>query len=229
VSEQIRPVVAIVDYQMGNVCSVQRACQAVGLKAEITADPDQIEAADGIILPGVGAFGDAMESLHRLGLVEVLLRVVRRQKPLMGICLGMQLLMTESEEFGRHAGLNLLDGRVIRFENPRDDDGRILKVPQVGWNQIRPVTITDDWKDSILEGLSGDTDMYYVHSFYVIPRDPSVILAVSRYGQIDFASAIQAGNLFACQFHPEKSGPAGISIYRNFCAKLQSIRRECCV
>ncbi len=226
-SEPIRPVVAIVDYQMGNVCSVQRACQAAGLSAVITADTTQIEAADGVILPGVGAFGDAMESLHRLGLVEVLLRAVRQQKPLMGICLGMQLLMTESEEFGRHTGLNLLDGRVIRFEKPRDDDGRILKVPQVGWNQIRPVTSADDWRNSILEGLSGDTDMYFVHSFYVVPRDPSVILAVSRYGRIEFASAIQAGSLFACQFHPEKSGPAGISIYRNFCAKLQSLRREC--
>ena len=147
----------------------------------------------------------------------------------MGICLGMQLLMTESEEFGLHAGLNLLEGRVIRFDDPRDDDGRNLKVPQVGWNQIRPVAQTADWKDSILKGLPGDTDMYFVHSYYVVPRDPSVILAVSRYGQIEFASAIHAGNLFACQFHPEKSGPAGIFIYRNFCAKLQSVRRECLV
>ena len=228
-SELNPPSVAIVDYRMGNVRSVWRACEAVGLKAEITADPARIESADGVILPGVGAFGDAMESLHHLGLVEGLHRVVRRQKPLMGICLGMQLLMTESEEFGRHAGLNLLDGRVIRFENPQDDDGRILKVPQVGWNQIRPVTHADDWKDSILEGLPGDTDLYFVHSFYVVPRDPSVILAMSRYGQIEFASAIQFGSLFACQFHPEKSGPVGISIYRNFCAKIESVRRECLV
>jgi glutamine amidotransferase len=229
VSELNQPSVAIVDYRMGNVCSVRRACEAVGLKAEITADPARIESADGVILPGVGAFGDAMESLHALGLVEGLHRVVRRQKPLMGICLGMQLLMTESQEFGRHAGLNLLDGRVIRFENPRDDEGRILKVPQVGWNQIRPRARAGDWTDSILEGLPGDTDMYFVHSFYVVPRDPSVVLAVSRYGQIEFASAIQSGNLFACQFHPEKSGPAGIFIYRKFCAKLKSVRRECLV
>jgi imidazole glycerol-phosphate synthase subunit HisH len=229
VSEFKGPSVSIVDYQMGNVCSVQRACEAVGLAAEITADPARIESADGVILPGVGAFGDAMESLHHLGLVEILHRVVRRQKPLMGICLGMQLLMTESDEFGLHAGLNFLDGRVIRFENPQDDEGRILKVPQVGWNRIRPTTQSGDWKGSILEGLACDTDMYFVHSFYVVPRDPSVILAMSRYGQIDFASVIQAGALFACQFHPEKSGPAGISIYRNFRAKLESVRRECLV
>lgn len=227
-SDGTRPVVAIVDYRMGNVCSVQRACQAVGLKAVITSDPEQVESADGIILPGVGAFGDAMQSLQRLGLVEVLHRVVHQGKPLLGICLGMQLLMTESEEFGLHQGLNLLNGRVVRFDCPRHDDGRILKVPQVGWNRIVPAPQID-WKGTFLEGLTADTDMYFVHSYYIVPRDPSVILAVSRYGQIEFASAIRSGNLFACQFHPEKSGPSGIRIYRRFRAKLESLRRECLV
>lgn len=228
-SDGTRPVVAIVDYRMGNVCSVQRACQAVGLEAVITNNPEQIESADGVILPGVGAFGDAMQSLHRLNLIEVLHRRIRREKPLLGICLGMQLLMTESEEFGLHTGLNLFEGRVIRFDHPRDDDGRILKVPQVGWNRISPVSSIGDWTNSILEGLAADTDMYFVHSYYVVPRDPSVILAVSRYGQIEFASAIRSGNIFACQFHPEKSGSSGIHLYRQFRVKLESLRRDCLV
>lgn len=228
-SDLNRPRVAIVDYRMGNVCSVQRACQVAGLEAEITADPARVESADGIILPGVGAFGDAVASLNALGLAEALHRAVRRHTPLLGICLGMQLLMTESEEFGLHAGLNLLGGRVIRFDRPADDGGRILKVPEVGWNRIHPAARAGDWTDSVLEGLPAGTDMYFVHSYYVVPEDPSVILAVSRYGQIEFASMIQAGNLLACQFHPEKSGPAGLSIYRNFRAKLQSVRRACLV
>ncbi len=226
-SEPLHPFVAIVDYRMGNVCSVQRACQSVGLEAVITSNPGVIQSADGVILPGVGAFGDAMESLRRLELVEVLRRIARRGKPILGICLGMQLLMTESEEFGLHEGLNLLEGRVVRFECPRDDDGRSLKVPQVGWNRLLSVSSTVGWTNSILEGLCGQTEMYFVHSFYVVPRDSSVILAVSRYGQIEFASVIQEGNIFGCQFHPEKSGPGGIRIYRTFYDKLELIRREC--
>ncbi len=222
--------VAIVDYRMGNVLSVRRACEAVGLSAVVTSHADEIESADGVILPGVGAFGDAMDSIGSLGLTDVLHRIITSGKPALGICLGMQLLMTESEEFGLHHGLNLISGRVVHFEQPRDIDGTQLKVPHIGWNRIMPSRGADPpWDGTILSGIPSQTEMYFVHSYYVIPGDPSAILSVSRYGDRQFTSAMQSGNLFACQFHPEKSGPAGLSIYHNFYRILEKSRRSCCV
>jgi glutamine amidotransferase len=221
--------VAVVDYHMGNVLSVYRACEAVGLSAVVTSDASTINLADGVILPGVGAFGDAMASIRSLGLDEILRRVSASGKPILGICLGMQLLMTQSEEFGFHDGLNLIAGRVIRFDQPRDQAGRVLKVPHVGWNSIHPPSPNPDWDDSILEGLNDAAEMYFVHSYFVIPEDPTFVRSISRYGQFEFASVIQSANLMTCQFHPENSGTAGLRVYRNFRRIVQHNRRRCCV
>lgn len=216
----IRPRVAIVDYSLGNLFSVKHACEKVGLEAFISADKYEILAADAVILPGVGAFGDAMECLRQRDLVRPLQDIAQSGKPLIGICLGQQLLMTESFEFGRHRGLNIFEGQVVRFENPIGPAGP-LKVPQVGWNRIyRPDllkqrTAGDCWADSPLEGLCDGAYMYFVHSFYVKPADPSVVLAVTHYGHIEFCSSLRRGNVMAFQFHPERSGPQGIHIYSN--------------
>jgi len=214
------PRVAIVDYSLGNLFSVKHACEKVGLDAFISADKREILTADAVILPGVGAFGDAMECLRQRDLIRPLQDIAQSGKPLIGICLGQQLLMTESFEFGRHRGLNIFEGPVVRFDNPIGPNGP-LKVPQVGWNRIyRPdylkqQTVGDCWHNSPLEGLRDGEYMYFVHSFYARPVDPSVVLAVTRYGHIEFCSSLRKGNVMAFQFHPERSGPLGIQIYRN--------------
>jgi glutamine amidotransferase len=216
--------VAIVDFGMGNLFSVQRACEQAGLRARVTDRPADLSEADAVILPGVGAFGDAMATLTRLGFVEALRDVAASGKPLFGICLGLQLLMTESQEFGRHRGLGIVAGDVVRFEQPPTEHP-VLKVPQVGWNRIAKAPGTS-WEGSPLEGVSEGAYMYFVHSFYVRPADPHVALSVSRYGQTTFCSSLRSGNIFACQFHPERSGPIGLGIYRRFAAFLQRAPME---
>lgn len=216
--------VAIVDYGMGNLFSVQRACEHVGLRATVTSSPPEILSANAVILPGVGAFGDAMDTLRRLDLVEVLRDVAQSGTPLVGICLGMQLLMTESYEFGRHQGLGLVEGEVVRFDSPREG-ATVLKVPQVGWNRI--VSQGRAWKGTWCEGMADGAFMYFVHSFYVKPRDPGVVLAISRYGHIEFCSILQRGNIMASQFHPERSGPQGLQMYRNLAAQLREGSPPC--
>jgi imidazole glycerol-phosphate synthase subunit HisH len=219
------PVVAIVDYGLGNLFSVARACERAGLQARVTSDRCELLSADGVILPGVGAFGDAMRNLRQLDLVSPLRQIAHSDKPLLGVCLGQQLLMTESEEFGVHQGLNIVPGRVVHFGRPRGNNG-ILKVPQVGWNRIhRPCRSTDDpWQGTPLSGLADATFMYFVHSFYVCPEDPSSTLAISRYGDVEFCSAIRWRNVVAFQFHPERSGYDGISIYETFARDLSARR-----
>ncbi|GBD37704.1 Imidazole glycerol phosphate synthase subunit HisH [bacterium HR36] len=222
-----KPRVAIVDYSLGNLFSVKHACEKVGLDAFISADKHEILGADAVILPGVGAFGDAMECLRQRDLVRPLQDIAQSGKPLIGICLGQQLLMTESFEFGRHRGLNIFEGSVVRFDNPMGPNGP-LKVPQVGWNRIyRPDFLKqhiagDPWHQSPLAGLRDGEYMYFVHSFYVKPADPSVVLAVTRYGHIQFCSSLRRGNVMAFQFHPERSGPQGIHIYRNLAHLIAS-------
>ena len=221
------PVVAIVDYGLGNLFSVGQACEHAGLQPVIVSDAPTILKADAVILPGVGAFGDAMESLHRLDLTGPLKDTAAAGRPLVGICLGLQLLMSESHEFGRHAGLNLIAGPVIRFDKPQGSD-RMLKVPEVGWNRIgRPRTTDgapDPWAGSLLEGLSEGEYMYFVHSFYAKPETPGVALSVSTYGGIEFCSAVRQGSVCAFQFHPERSGTQGLRIYCNLAARL-GVRR----
>jgi glutamine amidotransferase len=214
---------AIVDHRLGNLYSVKLACEHVGMQAEVTDDPAAILAAEVVILPGVGAYEDAMLALDEFGLSKVLHEAAARGIPLVGICLGMQLLMTESFEFGHHLGLGLIEGQVLPFENPRSADGHILKVPQVGWNRIhRPAAA--NWENTFLNGVSDQEYMYFVHSFYVKPASPDVMLAATTYGEIEFCSSLGRGNIFATQFHPERSGLQGIQIYKNIAAFCQAAR-----
>lgn len=215
-----KPKICIVNYGVGNLFSIQQACEHAGMDPEITYSKSSIENAEGVILPGVGAFGDAMEVLRRLNLVEVLRKVALEGKPFMGICLGMQLLAEESFEFGRHAGLGIIQGQVCHLGTPLDTSGKRLKVPHIGWNGIRTphesCLPSNYWDRTVLEGISNDEPMYFVHSFYVKPANPDVILSMSSLGDVEFCSSLRYKNVFAVQFHPERSGSEGLAIYRNF-------------
>lgn len=224
-SDREAPNVAIIDYGMGNLFSVKHACGRVGLRAFITSSRLEVLEADAVILPGVGAFGDAMDTLERLDLVGALRQVAASSKPLVGICLGMQLLMTESFEFGRHAGLGIIPGTVEQLENPVGPNG-VLKIPHVCWNRMYQTEGgQDQWAGSLLHGLRNGVFMYFVHSFYVRPTNDEVILAKTRYGNIEFCSAFCYRNIFACQCHPERSGPQGLKIYRNLASVLNAGKR----
>lgn len=217
------PKVAIVDYGMGNLFSVKHACEHVGLSADLTTSADEVRAADAVIVPGVGAFGDAMETLRSLHMVDALRDVAEQGTPIFGICLGLQLLMTESYEFGTHQGLGLVDGTVEFFGEPHEGDRR-LKVPQLGWNALtrapRPDGI-DPWADTWFSGQSDGVQMYFVHSFYVKPADAGSVVARTVYGDVDFCSAVKYRNVFACQCHPERSGEHGLNVYREFARELR--------
>lgn len=210
---------------MGNLFSVRQACEHVGLNVGITSARDEILNADAVILPGIGAFGDAMRTLARLDLVGVLRDVASSGKPLIGVCLGLQLLMTESLEFGSHKGLGIIEGQVVKFDNPLEAE-RKLKVPQVGWNSIHPMkregnNEAETWANSPLAEIKEGEFMYFVHSYIVQPEDKQVVLSLSRYGQIEFCSSIHSQNIFACQFHPERSGSEGLKIYRNLASHIE--------
>ncbi|MFH0954149.1 MAG: imidazole glycerol phosphate synthase subunit HisH [Verrucomicrobiota bacterium] len=232
----IQTQVAIVDYGLGNLFSVKHACEFAGLQAAVTSTRDLILAADAVILPGVGAFGDAMGALERLDLVGPLRDVASSGKPLVGICLGMQLLMTESYEFGLHKGLGLARGPVVHFDNPMEG-GKRCKVPQVGWNRIYRRTDAsretpeatsgqDPWGASLLRGLADGEFMYFVHSFYCRPEDRDVVLSFSQYGHVEFCSSLKMGNVYGFQFHPERSGPRGLEIYSNLAAAITRRRND---
>lgn len=220
-----KPRIAIVDYGMGNLFSVRQACEHAGLNVGITSSRDEIQSADAVILPGIGAFGDAMATLARLDLVGVLRDIAASGKPLVGVCLGLQLLMTESLEFGLHKGLGIIEGQAIKFDNPLEGE-RKLKVPQVGWNSVHQVTREGNgdgpsWANSPLAEIADGEFMYFVHSYIVQPEDENVTLSVSRYGQIEFCSSIHSQNIFACQFHPERSGSKGLKIYHNLASHIE--------
>jgi len=195
--------IAIVDYGVGNLRSVQKALERVGATAVISNEPSVLEAAQGIVLPGVGAFGDGMGNLRAAGWVEPLLAQVGAGKPLLGICLGMQLLFEESEEMGRHTGLGLLPGRVVRF--PEGE----LKVPHIGWNQL---CIRGG---ELLAGIEDGAYAYFVHSYYARPGVEEQVLATTEYG-LEFAAVVGWGVVFGAQFHPEKSQEVGLQLLGNF-------------
>lgn len=197
--------IAIIDYGMGNLRSVQKGLEHVGFNAVVTRDVSQIHAARGVVLPGVGAFSACMENLAAFGLIEPIREIVRRQKPFLGICLGLQLLFSESEEFGRQQGLDLFSGKVVGFHAKEN-----LKVPHMGWNRIEKKK-----QSPFLEGISTGDYVYFVHSFYVVPDDSSIIATTTDYGD-SFVSSIVTDRLFACQFHPEKSQELGLRILANF-------------
>ena len=227
---QVGAGVAIVDFGLGNLFSVMQACRHAGLRGFLTAIADEILGADAVILPGIGAFGDAMSSLHRLDLVSPLRDAAASGKPLFGVCLGLQLLMEESHEFGLHKGLGIVEGDVIAFDSPAEN-GRRLKVPQVGWNRIYGPgkdsgSRHGPWEGSPLQGLEDGEYMYFVHSLYVRPRNKDLVLSTSRYGDMEFCSSLKTGNIFACQFHPERSGPEGLRIYENVASALNAVNEE---
>ena len=196
--------IAIVDYGMGNLRSVQKALEFVGVPAVMTADPVVVTRAPAVVLPGVGAFGDAVRNLREAGLDRAIRQAIEAGKPFLGICLGQQLMFDVSEEMGEHRGLGVFRGRVRRFPESR------LKVPHIGWNQIhirRP--------DPLLDGVESGDFAYFVHSYYVDPDDEALILATTDYG-IDFASIVGRGHVWGIQFHPEKSQDLGLRILTNF-------------
>jgi len=199
--------IAIIDYGMGNLRSVQKAVEAVGHKAEVTADPHSLRLASHVILPGVGAFADAMAELRRTGLGAAFVEAVRAGKPCLGVCLGLQLLFDTSSEDGEYTGLGLLPGKVVRFA-PRPG----LKIPHMGWNNLRvcrPVPL--------LDGLGPEPSVYFVHSYHAVPDRAADIAAVADYPD-PFAAIVWRDNLMACQFHPEKSQRVGLAMYANFAA-----------
>jgi len=221
--------VAIVDYGMGNLYSVKHACEHVGLSASITRERDELLGASAVVLPGVGAFGVAMENLRALDLLAPLRDIAASPTPFVGICLGMQLLMTESQEFGLHRGLGVIEGQVVRLkETPVET--RNVKVPQVGWNRIRQAPSRGNggraWPGTLLEAVADDEYMYFVHSFYCQPADDRATLSVTRYGAVEFASTIQHGSVAGVQFHPERSGPQGLRIYRNLAGWIDRCHGE---
>lgn len=205
--------VVIVDYGLGNIFSITQALKVNGCTPFVTNDRAEIQSADGILLPGVGAFGDAMSKLVELDLVNSLREQAEKGIPFLGVCLGLQLLFTTSEEFGSHQGLNLIPGTVLRFPNSFKDIP--LNVPFVGWNFV------DKKKDdAFLEGLDDNSKMFLVHSYYVEPEDASCVLGVCSYQGLRYPTIIRKGNIFGVQGHPEKSGPDGIQIYKNWLNSL---------
>jgi glutamine amidotransferase len=197
--------VVVVDYGMGNLRSAQKGLEKAGINAVVTSDPVAVQAADAVVLPGVGAFRDCMANLTKAGLVPPVLDAVERRKPFLGICIGMQLLTTVSEEFGVHRGLDVIPGKVVRFDTQTG-----LKVPHMGWNKVH---FTGDSR--LFDGIKDGSFFYFVHSYYVVPDDDEVVCGQTEYGE-RFCSAIAHGNLFATQFHPEKSHDHGLKVLENF-------------
>lgn len=202
--------IVIIDYGMGNLRSVQKAFEQVGCNAVVTADPAVVAGADKLVLPGVGAFRDCMRNLEEGGFVAPIRAHVAAGKPFLGICLGLQLLFTESEEFGCHRGLDIIPGKVVRFPDGMRTGGEPLKVPHMGWNRIamrRPAPLYG--------GVPEDSFVYFVHSYYVVPADPAVVATETGYGR-NFCSSIWRDNVMATQFHPEKSQAVGLHMLKNF-------------
>lgn len=197
--------IAIVNYEMGNLRSVQKALQKVGYEATVTDDPAVLASADKLVLPGVGAYSDAMAALRARGLVEPLKELIASGKPTLGICLGFQLLFETSYEDGEHTGLGVLPGKAVKFELPRS-----YKVPHMGWNQIDIAKPT-----SIFAGIDSGAYFYFVHSYYVVPTDDSLIATTTSYPD-PFCSSVARDNLYATQFHPEKSQDVGLKVLKNF-------------
>jgi len=206
----------IIDYGLNNLKSVSKGFEKIGRSSKVVDTPEEVLSAKCLVLPGIGAFEDGMNGLKKRGLIDPIKQKVSEGTPFLGICLGMQMLFTESEEFGLHKGLDLIKGRVIAFKAPEEMNIDWYKVPHMGWNEIiTPAGST--WNGSFLEETKEETNVYFVHSFYPVPEDNGVILATTEHGKQIFASVVQKGSLVGTQFHPEKSGELGLSILESFC------------
>lgn len=204
--------IGIVDYGRGNLRSVEKGLEKVGFASKMLINPDELDDVQGVILPGVGAFADAMEALRRGGWIDPLLSYARSGAPFLGICLGMQVLFDIGEEHGEHRGLGLIPGRVVRFPLG-------LKVPQMGWNNVQILC-----EDPLMEGIPDNTYFYFVHSYYAVPDDDKVVIACSEYG-VRFPALVGKGNVWGSQFHPEKSSFWGLAILNNF-GKLVKVHAD---
>ena len=198
--------IAVIDYGLGNLRSVSKAVETLGVEVEVTDSSEKIEKADGIILPGVGAFHVGMQNLERLNLLPVLHETISKGTPFLGICLGFQILFSQSEEHGIYSGMNIINGKVKRFTHE-------LKIPHMGWNQVE--FKIQDSKLKIFNEVSDNSYFYFVHSYYAEPEDQNVIIATTEYGR-EFASVVNKGNVWGVQFHPEKSSDIGLKVLRNF-------------
>ncbi|SVC87713.1 uncharacterized protein METZ01_LOCUS340567, partial [marine metagenome] len=202
--------ITVVDYGMGNLFNVTRALELLECDVCLTGDINTIIKSEKLLLPGVGAFEDGMRDLKENNLDSAIKEYVQTDKPLLGICLGMQLLMTTSEENGNHDGLDLIKGKVVRFKDPKDHSNK-YKIPQIGWNELliaekkQYSTRINTWDGSILDGLDKKPFMYFLHSYFVVPEDEQVYLAETSYGRDLFCSVVQKNQIFGCQFHPERS------------------------
>lgn len=211
---KVGPVIAILDYGMGNIHSIYNALTFIGADARIVGDPKGLKDAGGIVLPGVGAFGDGIRNLRRMGFEEALSReVIEGGKPFLGICLGLQLLGSVGFEHGRNEGLGWIKGVVERF--PASHEGEVLRVPHIGWNDVTFLK-----RDGLYSSLGETQSFYFVHSYVLRPDDPSVVSGTCSYG-IEFAASVESGNISAVQFHPEKSHKSGLAVLKNFLDKTK--------
>lgn len=211
----MKPRVVVVDYGVGNLLSVTRALESRGADVTVAGDAQAIPAAERLVIPGVGAFADGMAELERRGLVQPIRDYAATGRPLLGICLGMQLLFSESEEFGYHRGLDILAGKVAAIPN-QAACGKWRKTPHIGWNELRLPPGRRTWESTLLAGLAEGTATYFVHSFAAVPTDPTIRLADCDHEGFAISAAVQQGRICGCQFHPEKSGKTGLSIVDNF-------------
>lgn len=206
----------VVDYGMGNVLSVCRALEHCGGNAELSAEPRDVAGAERLVLPGVGAFGDCMNALCERDLVEPIMAFAASGRPLLGICVGMQILLDHGEEFGGSAGLGLIPGSVVKIST-RKPDGASRKIPHIGWSAIRPPgSGNDPWKDTLFARTKPNTSFYFVHSFTAAPTDPGHVLAEADYQDFTVTAAVRRDNVTGCQFHPEKSGGAGMHLIKEY-------------
>lgn len=201
----------IIDYEMGNLRSVEKAFENLGFEARVSADPNDIKTADKVVLPGVGAFRDCINNLREGGFVEPLLDHVKSGKPMLGICVGMQMLFDESEEFGTHKGLGLIPGKVVRFPSGMVENNERLKVPHMGWNNL-----LIEKPSPLFKEIRNESFVYFVHSYYCEAANQEDVAAACRYGDVEFCASIWRDNIMATQFHPEKSQDVGLQIFRNF-------------
>ena len=206
--------ITIIDYGCGNILNLARAIKFIGYEVDITHDKNKIINSSYVILPGVGAFGNAMKQIEKYNLHNTILEYAKSNKPLLGICLGMQILLTVSYEFGTHKGLGLIEGKVIKISNEKNKE---IKIPHMGWNEIYPNNNKKEWKNKILKNSSIGKSFYFVHSFVCITKNYDSTVAVCNYSDISIPAVVATGNVFGCQFHPEKSADNGLAVLKNFC------------
>ena len=206
--------IAIVDYGCGNILNLARAVKFLGYDVEITRENKKLINSSHIILPGVGAFGNAIKQIEKYNLHKTILEYVKLDKPLLGICVGMQILFTVSYEMGVHKGLGLLEGKVIKISNKKNKE---IKIPHIGWNELYPNNDKKEWKNKILNNILIGKSFYFIHSFVCLTKNPNSTIAVCNYSGISIPAIVSVGNIFGCQFHPEKSADDGLAFLNNFC------------